>query len=254
MPTKGAAKITRRKKTKESKAAFDKSFANYRSTLAYLVAQYFRENKEIVKAKLRLGAMNKKTEIGELPRQMEAEHLEYRENRKKELMKAITVEVKKLDDHKWMKEFEGLGPVTEAALLSKIDIDRLDSPSKFFKVTIGSIGENNLVMKPVEGHRYFPQVKQALCFYTGQMGLIRRQPWRDLYLKYKAEYREKFPKKIKIDGKTRYNDGHIHAMARRKMVQKWGIGLWRAWRTAHGFDVTQISGATTAARRQTANA
>ena len=244
MPTKGVKKITRRKTAKKSKKSFDTSFATYRDTLSYLVAQYFRENKEIVKAKNRRSAMNKKTEIGDLPRHFEAEHLEYREGRKKQLMKAITTEVKKLDDHTWMKNYKGLGPVTEAALLSKIDIDRLDTPSKFFKVTIGSIGEDNRVMPPIEGHRYFPVVKQALCFFTGQMGLIRVQPWRNLYLQYKKEYREKFPKKIKIDGKTRYNDGHIHAMARRKMVQKWGIGLWRRWRTEHGFDVIQNSGAT----------
>lgn len=237
MLKKGIAKITRRKSGKKAKATFDAIFTNYRNTLSYLVAQYFDINKRLVRAKNRTAAMNKKTEIGAIPRALESEWIETLEDKKQRTMAAIKVELKKMDDWKWMKKFPGLGPVGAATLLSKIDIDRLENPSAFWKVTIGSI-VNNRVSPPIKGHRYFPKIKTAMCFYTGQLTLLRLSPWRELFDKYKKAYRKAHPKEILVGGKKFYSKGHIHNMARRKMVERWMIGLWQRWRIAHGFNTS----------------
>lgn len=230
--TRGPAVIKRRQKSARAKKLFNKTFSLYRSRLSVLVAMYFRANQDIVRTKLLLGARHIKTvnELRTLADEIDWQWLEMLEAKKKKIFAAIEEDVRKNKDYNWMKKFPGLGPVTRAALLSKIDIDRLESPSAFWKVTMGSVGPENKVMKPVEGHKYFPKVRMALCHFTGQLSLMRKGTiWRNLYEQYHKRYKKAHPD---------YTKGHIHNMARRKMVQKWCIGLWKRWREEHGFSTT----------------
>ena len=79
---------------------------------------------------------------------------------------------------------------------------------------------------------------KVLCWKIGQSFLKQKATksgYRRLYDQFKAEYRLKFPEKIKVDGKTKYNDGHIHNMALRKVAKTFLAHVWLQWRAIDGL-------------------
>lgn len=60
---------------------------------------------------------------------------------------------------------------------------------------------------------------------------IRHQssPWVDLYYAEKTRQRALHPEKEKVLGRWHFNDGHLHARARRKMIKEFLKELWGEW-------------------------
>jgi len=63
--------------------------------------------------------------------------------------------------------------------------------------------------------------------------------YRSLYDKIKSEERQQNPKRMTIDGKIYYNDGHIHNRAMRKVVKIFFAHLWQTWRRQQGLEATE---------------
>lgn len=82
-------------------------------------------------------------------------------------------------------------------------------------------------------------LKSAIYIVVDSFIKQRTPVYRDYYDKQKAEYRIKYPEKIKVNGKTKYNDGHINTMAIRKTAKLWLQHLWVVWRTEEGLPVTK---------------
>lgn len=61
----------------------------------------------------------------------------------------------------------------------------------------------------------------------------------DLYYKEKTRLRTVHPEKIKINGRWKYNDGHLHNMAMRKMRKVFLAHLWVKWRESEGLPVSR---------------
>lgn len=80
-------------------------------------------------------------------------------------------------------------------------------------------------------HSPFNGSLKAICFNIADQ-FIRHQssPWVDLYYAEKTRQHLLHPEKVKVHGKWRYNDGHLHARARRKMIKEFLKELWLRWR------------------------
>ena len=65
----------------------------------------------------------------------------------------------------------------------------------------------------------------------------KKSGYRRLYDSIKAEERRKHPQKIKANGKTKYNDGHINNMTLRKVEKIFLANLWMKWREMDGLTV-----------------
>ena len=67
--------------------------------------------------------------------------------------------------------------------------------------------------------------------------------YRNLYDEYKLEERRKNPEKIKVDNKTKYNDGHIDNRTLRKIAKLLLSHIWLIWRIQEKLPVTKPYGA-----------
>jgi len=61
----------------------------------------------------------------------------------------------------------------------------------------------------------------------------------NLYLQFKQDERRNHPDKIKVNGKTQFNDGHIHNRALKKVVKIFLAHLWVTWRRLEHLPVTE---------------
>jgi len=61
----------------------------------------------------------------------------------------------------------------------------------------------------------------------------------DLYYEEKTRLRTVHPEKIKINGRWKYNDGHLNNMAKRKMCKRFLADLWVKWRESEGLPVSR---------------
>ena len=84
----------------------------------------------------------------------------------------------------------------------------------------------------LEGYHspYNGNLKATLFNIADQFIRHQSSPWVDLYYAEKTRQRALHPEKEKVFGKWRYNDGHLHARARRKMIKEFLKELWGQWR------------------------
>ncbi len=83
---------------------------------------------------------------------------------------------------------------------------------------------------------------KTLVWKVGQSFLkskASKSGYRKLYDQFKAEEKQNHPEKEKKDGKTFYNDGHIHNRALRKVCKVFLAHIWSEWRRLDGLSVTK---------------
>jgi hypothetical protein len=83
---------------------------------------------------------------------------------------------------------------------------------------------------------------KVLCWKIGSSFVKQsaaKSGYRRLYDEIKITERRKHPEKIVTNGKTTYNDGHIHNMTMRKVVKIFLSHIWTRWRTLDGLEVTK---------------
>ena len=217
----------------------------YRSLLDYYLRVYLDTREYLKRAKQRMKSMDKNTSVGNWPREQEWTYIEVYEQHKNELKKRLLHECSKRSDHRWMKEFPGIGPVTEAALLSKVDIRKADTVSslwRFCGLGVEPDGTRQRAMKRKK-RTYCALLKTILIHTLGKLALIStRRPrgqnskhvvypqYRSLYERFRSEYAKSRPK---------WSKTHVHNAAVRRVVKEYVKHLWLRWRQEHKLPTTK---------------
>ncbi len=145
------------------------------------------------------------------------------------------------------KAIEGCGEVTAAKLIAAIggDVRRFKSAAQLKKFCGVHIMDDGQFPRKRAGELagWNPQARQALYLLADQFSMWRPDStWGKVFLGYKAKLREKHPNvecstcniswddcKEQKSHKRRYNDGHIHKMAKWRTLTKFVEWLYREW-------------------------
>ncbi len=175
----------------------------YRTLLDYYLRIYLDTREYLKRAKQRLAAMDQNTAIGDWPRSEERHYLAVHARRKSELKTCLLRECRKRPEHKWLMTFPGIGPVAEAALLAKIDIQKAQSVSSLWRFCGLGLEVDGTRQRPIKRKKrtYCAFLKAILIHDIGSRVLIstRRSPghkqshavapqYRALYFRFKAYY------------------------------------------------------------------
>ncbi len=142
----------------------------------------------------------------------------------------------------WLTSIRGLGDGNLAAqLLAQIDdIAKFDNVSKLWRFAGYAVIDGHREYNQAGEKSHFNRRLKSLCWLiTDSFIKQHAMPYDDFYREYKTEQRRKHPEKVVENGKTRYNDGHIDNMARRKVSKIFLSHLWLRWREAEGLPVTE---------------
>lgn len=170
--------------------------------------------------------------------------IEYKE-RMHDIEKGIAKYLKGvLNEHpmgEWLVGVKGIGPVLGAALVSFINIERAQHASSVWKFCGQAVdpetGRSDRRKKGVKCD-YSPFMK-TICWKIGESFVKTKGKYRGVYDTSREFYRRKFPERIEVDGKVKYNDGHIHAMAKRRAVKQFLSDFWVEWREVEGLPVSE---------------
>lgn len=83
------------------------------------------------------------------------------------------------------------------------------------------------------------KLKAALWNMTESFVYQQTPGYVDLYYSEKKRLRELHPETKKVNGKTKWNDGHINDMAKRKMRKEFLKRLWLKWREFEGLPLSE---------------
>jgi len=141
----------------------------------------------------------------------------------------------------WITEIKGMkSGKLPAQLLAQInDISLSPTVSSLWRFCGYAVydGKTERNKKGEKSH-YNRQLK-SICYLIGEQFVRQQTPFYvDLYYAEKLRLRDLHPEKIKENGKWKYNDGHLHAMAKRKMVKIFLQHLWVTWREIEGLPVS----------------
>ncbi len=130
----------------------------------------------------------------------------------------------------------GMGPMMAGSFLWTIgDAKRFETFGKIVKYAGLHVTPEGKAPKRKKGGKvdWSPDLRTALFKVTEVWNRMPNCTWRAMWDAHKVLYREKFPEKekYKVNGeeKTRYNDGHIHNMARRKVQREFLRNLYHLW-------------------------
>lgn len=211
----------------------------YRSLLDYYLRVYLDTREYLKRARQRMKAMDKNTVIGDWPRDQEWNYIEVYEQHKNDLKKKLLCECSKKPDHSWMKDFPGIGIVTESALLSKVDIRKADTVSSLWCFCGLGVEPDGTRQRPMKRRKrtYCAFLKTILIHNLGRLALISsRRPrgqqtkyfvypeYRALYERFRSEYAKNRPK---------WSKTHVHNAAVRRVVKEYVKHLWLRWRREH---------------------
>jgi hypothetical protein len=152
----------------------------------------------------------------------------------------------------WFSRVKGVGKENIGKVVGLVDINKADTPSSLWKFAGYSV-ENGVAPKRVKGggKLAYNSRLRSMCWRLGSSLIKYDGCFRGLYDKEKKAYQERFAKdRIKIVPATqlpkdkngkRYeppdliSEGHVHAMALRKMIKIFLSCLWVVWREAEGL-------------------
>lgn len=142
----------------------------------------------------------------------------------------------------WLTGIRGLGEGGLAAqLLAQIDdIGKFETISKLWRFAGWAVidGKIDRCAKGEKAH-YNRRLKSIAWQCVDQFIKQQTPGYVELYYEEKARQRRLYPEKIKVNGKWKYNDGHLHYRAMRKVVKIFLQHLWVVWREAEGLPVSE---------------
>jgi len=220
---------------KKEQAAIDREEARY------FIDHYYQVQKHRI-------AMTLQIKQREKDGKESAVIVEYRDRMheiEKGIAKYLTRVLKEHPMGDWLIDVKGIGPVLGAALVSFIDIDRADHASSVWKFCGLSVdpetGRSDRLKKGVKCS-YSPFMK-TICWKVGESFVKSKGRYREVYDTSRVFYRDKFPERIeevkddKGGKRVKYNDGHIHAMSKRRAVKLFLSHFWEEWREREGLEV-----------------
>ncbi|MFQ5405762.1 MAG: hypothetical protein ACE5DI_01240 [Candidatus Micrarchaeia archaeon] len=150
----------------------------------------------------------------------------------------------------YLSKFKGVGVLTSARLICFLgdcynggneehEKDRFPTVSKLWAYAGYSVDDGRAQRRKKGQKSNWNNRLKTLGFLIGDSFIKQRSKYREIYDAERKRLRELHPEKIKVDGKTKYNDGHVHAMARRNMVKKFFCNYWIWVRKFYGFPVRE---------------
>ena len=208
----------------------------YRSLLDYYLRVYLDTREYLKRARQRMKAMDKNTRVGNWPREQEWNFIQVYEQHKNELKKKLLQECNKRPDHRWMKKFPAIGPVTEAALLAKVDIRKADTVSSLWRFCGLGVEPDGTRQRPMKRKKrtYCAFLKTILIHNLGKLALISTRRSRGqksahyVYPQYRAVY-ERFRSEY-TKNRPAWSKTHVHNAAVRRVVKEYVKHLWLRWR------------------------
>lgn len=133
----------------------------------------------------------------------------------------------------WLTGMKGLGRGSLAAqLLAQIDdVMLFPTISKLWRFSGYAVFDGKAERSSEKEKRHYNgRLKSTVWLIVDEFAKHHVSPWDDLYQEHQVRLRMLHPDKVKIDGKTRYNDSHIRKMARRRVAKEFLKQLWLVWR------------------------
>ena len=128
-----------------------------------------------------------------------------------------------------------------AQLLAQIDdIAKFDTISKLWRFSGNAVIDGRAERNQPGEKSHFNRKLKSICWLVGDQFIKQQTPlYVDLYYSEKERLRRIYPEKIVENGKTKYNDGHLHNMARRKAVKIFLSHLWVIWRGLEELPISE---------------
>lgn len=140
--------------------------------------------------------------------------------REKELVKAVE---ENIVYQKIFQPIVGCGPMISSRIIAKIiDIRRFPTDAKFAAYCgVHVLPDGRFPRRRNnETSNWENTIRTALYLLGDQFNRRPESEWGQKLLEYKRKLREKHPEPIKVNGKSRYSNGHIHKMALWRVLTK----------------------------------
>lgn len=86
----------------------------------------------------------------------------------------------------------------------------------------------------------FNRQLKSVCWQIVDQFIKQQTPiYVDLYYEEKRRLRKLHPERVKVNGRTMFNDGHIDNRARRKIAKVFLQHLWLVWRSYEGLEISK---------------
>lgn len=141
----------------------------------------------------------------------------------------------------WLTGIKGIGKHTAAKLIALFDDPaKFETVSKFWRYSGWAVIDGRREYNKAGEQSHYNMRLKSECYLVGEQFIKHSTPlYRDLYDDEKVRLRTLHPEPVEVDGKKRYTDGHIHAMARRKVIKLFLQHLWVKWREFEGLPVSE---------------
>jgi hypothetical protein len=162
-----------------------------------------------------------------------------------ELKALVLKECRKIPFAKtYLLKTKGVGPCIAGGIVAYVETPaRFDTISKLWAYAGFHTVEGKAPRK-MKGEKanWNPHLKR-ICWLAGESFVkVTTSPYRDLYDQFKKKYKEQHPEPVDTGKKNKkgepifnYTPGHIHSMAKRKVVKIWLSHIWLKWREAEGL-------------------
>jgi len=143
--------------------------------------------------------------------------------------------------YEWVTSIKGIGDSLACKLLAQIDdIEQFATISKLWRFSGYAVIDGQREYNKPGEKSHFNKTLKSVCFLIVESFIKQQTPiYADIYYMEKERLRRIHPEKIvNGNGKTKYNDGHLHAMAMRKTAKIFLQHLWLVWRTLEGLPVS----------------
>ena len=166
------------------------------------------------------------------------EYLQSFEVLKKKAVKEMADYGKMVPVWDWVISIKGISTKLAAKLIAQIDdISKAPTVSALWRYCGYAVIDGN---RESGSSTHYNRVLKSTCYLICTSFIKQQTPgYSDIYYAEKLRLRDLYPEKIIVDGKTKYNDGHIHAMAMRKTIKVFLQHLWVTWRELEGLPVSK---------------
>lgn len=165
----------------------------------------------------------------------------------------VAVLLKAHPAYPWFSRVKGIGRENIGKVVGLVDISRADTISSLWKFAGFSVEDGHAPRREKDEKLNYNSQLRSMCWRLGGNLLKAKGCFYSYYLAQKERYQTRYiteGKQIvpaaslpKIGGKKVETDafiseGHIHALALRKMIKLFLACLWLEWRKAEGLPIT----------------
>ena len=141
----------------------------------------------------------------------------------------------------WLVSIKGIGDSLAVQLLAQTDdVEKSKTVSAYWRYAGWAVMDGKAERSKRGEKNHFNKGLKSVCWNIADQFIKHRTPvYRDEYDFEKARQRTRHPEAIKVNGKWKYNPGHLHNRALRKMIKLFLSHAWLKWRTFEGLPTTE---------------